>query len=798
MKVSLRWLSDYIDLPTQDPEELRTVFASLGHEVENLEIRNPDWTGVYVARVDAVERHPNADKVRVCRVNTGRESVQVVCGAWNFEQGAKVAFAVPGATLAGGLQIGHRQIRGVESAGMICSERELGLGDDHAGILVLDPDAPVGVEFAELVALPDVIFDLAITPNRPDVMSMVGAARELSAYFGVPFAMPPVEPPTVEGTTGIRVSIADPGGCHRFVARELRGTRIGPSPFWLRQRLRAAGVRPIANVVDVTNYVMLELGQPLHAFDLDRVAAEHIIVRRAHPGETLTTLDGINRHLTTDDLVVADDEKASGLAGTMGGADSEVSQSTSRVLIEAAAWDPPTVMYMSRRHGLRSEASSRFERGVDPLLPPIAAARATRLMLELGGGESPAGWVDQIAVEHHPLELTATLSEITRVLAPDVSPEEVAPLLRRLHFEVEGKDPIRVTIPTFRRDLTRAVDLAEEVARLHGYDHFRETTPTGPGGSWTVEQRRHRQLRRLLTGAGLSQAVNLSFQGVGDLDLFAYPAGHEARATIKVKNPLNDELASLRTSLLPGLLRSLRYNTARGIADAALFETGRVFFNRQWDDDPRVPAQPERLGFAIAGSFGPRDLTGQSRPADVHTATAIWRLLAHGLGLGWYELREATAPGFHPGRTAEVLVGGAAVGHVGEIHPETAAGYELEGRVAAGELELAPLIAETVPWQLDEPSLYPAAEFDLAFEVDHDLPAAELVMATATAQADLLETVRVFDEYRGTGLRAGRKSLAIRYVFRAPDHTLSTEEVTAIRSDLIAAAEEVGATLRGT
>jgi phenylalanyl-tRNA synthetase beta chain len=506
----------------------------------------------------------------------------------------------------------------------------------------------------------------------------------------------------------------------------------------------------------------------------------------------------VNRQLGPDDLVVADAEKASGLAGTMGGGESEVSASTTRVLVEAAAWDPPTIMYMSRRHGIRSEASSRFERGVDPLLPPIAAARAVRLMLELGGGESPAGWVDQVAVEHLPLELTTTLSEVTRVLAPDVQKDEVAPLLRRLHLDVQGEDPIHVTIPTFRRDLTRPVDLAEEVARLHGLDRFRETVPTGPGGGWTIEQQRHRLLRRLLTGAGLSQAVNLSFLGVGDLDHFAYPDGHEARAAINVKNPLNEELASLRTSLLPGLLRSIRYNTARGISDVALFETGRVFFNRRWEDDSRVPAQPTRLGFAIAGEFGPWQLNGGSRPTDVFTATAVWRLLAHGLGLGFYEFREATPPGFHPGRAAEVLLDGRAMGHLGEIHPTTAAGYELEGRVAAGEFDLAPLISEVVPWQLDEPSPYPPAEFDLAFEVDRDLPATVVLSSTAAARPEVLESVRVFDEYQGVGVAEGRKSLAIRYVFRAPDHTLSTEELAAIRADLIEAARVVGAILRGT
>jgi phenylalanyl-tRNA synthetase beta chain len=798
MRVSRRWLLDYIDLPTEDPEELRTAFVSLGHEVENLETLEPDWTDVVVGRVEQIRPHPNADKVRLCTVDTGAETIEVVCGAWNFDVGAKVAYARPGAVLAGGLEIGRRDIRGVASAGMICSERELGLGEDHAGILVLDPDAPIGVDFTELVALPDVVYDIAITPNRPDVMSMVGVARELSAFFRMPYVLPPIEPTTVPGETKVTVRIEDPSGCYRFVARELRNARIGPSPFWLRHRLRVAGVRPISNVVDVTNYVMLELGQPLHAFDLDRVNQESIIVRRAVTGERLTTLDGMERVLAPEDLVVADAERATGLAGTMGGEDSEVSQGTTRVLIEAAAWDPPTIMYMSRRHGLRSEASSRFERGVDPNLPPLAAARAARLMVELTGGETLTGWVDEIAVEVNPVEIELPLSEIRRIAGPEIPLEEAAPLLGRFHLDVVGSDPLTVTIPTYRRDLTRPVDLVEEVVRLFGLDRFAETVPTAANGGWTASQRRHRTLRGLLTGAGLSQAVNLAFLGAGDLDAFGYPADHEARQTIDVKNPLNDELASLRTSLLPGLLRSAQYNQARGLTDVALFETGRVFLHRPWREDPRIPEQPERLGFAVVGGFGPHGLDQEARPADTYSASAIWRLLAHGLNLDSYELRPAEPPGFHPGRSAQVLMDEESIGIIGEIHPVTASAYELGGRIAAGELDLAPLIGAVGPWQLRDPSVYPPVEFDLAFVVDEGVPAGALVSITARDEADLLETVRVFDQYQGKGLPNGKKSLALRYVFRAPDRTLTTEEVSAIRATLIAAAAEIGASLRGT
>jgi phenylalanyl-tRNA synthetase beta chain len=627
-------------------------------------------------------------------------------------------------------------------------------------------------------------------------MSMVGIARELSAYFQIPYSFPPVEPPLSGEGTRVKVQIADPTGCRRFVARELRQAKIGPSPLWMRQRLRSAGVRPISNVVDVSNYVMLELGQPLHAFDLDQVAGESIVVRRALPGEKLVTLDGVERILSESDLVVADAEKASGLAGTMGGEESEVSATTTRVLIEAASWDPPTIMRMSRRHGLRSEASSRFERGVDPNLPPDAASRAARLMVELTGGTTPSGFVDEIAVKTEPLVVDLPLSEVSRILGKDVPLADVPLLLTRLHFKVEGTDPLHVTVPTYRPDVTRPVDLVEEVARLFGVDNFAETVPTGPGGGWTIEQRRHRRARQILTGAGIAQAVNLAFLGAGDLEAFAYPLNHEGRQAIAVKNPLNDELSSLRTSLVPGVLRSLRYNVGRALSEVALFEIGRVFHHFSWSEDSRVPDQPERLAFAIIGGFGPRLIDGTARPVDVFAATAVWRLLGDGLGLD-YELRPAAHPGFHPGRTADVLVKGQRIGHVGEIHPITAAAYELEGRVAAGELDLGPLIAPVPDWQLVEPSVYPPLEFDLAFEVDESTRASELLRTTMMAHPEGLESARVFDEYRGPGLPPGRRGIAIRYVFRAADHTLTTEEAGALRRDLIAAAEGAGATLRG-
>ena len=798
MRVSLRWLAEFIDLPDPDPQELARALNSLGLKIESITELRAEWSGVYVGVVEAISPHPNADKVRLCRVSTGEEPMEVVCGAWNFDQGAKVAFAVPGAVLAGGLEIGERTIRGVESRGMICSERELGLGVDHEGILVLDPDTEVGRPFEDIVDLPDHVLDLEITSNRPDQMSMVGVARELAAFYEVPYRIPPSDVAGTDTAVRTTVRIDDADGCFRFVAREIFGVEVKPSPLKIRQRLKAAGIRPISNIVDVTNYVMLELGQPLHAFDFDRLADNTIVVRRAHAGEQLRTLDGVERVLTEADLVVADARDASGLAGTMGGGDSEVSAATKNVVIEAASWDAPTVLHMSKRHAIRTEASARFERGVDPNLPPLAAARANRLILDLAGGTSPADAVDVVTRTFLPHIVWLSLGEVDRLLGGVVPRGEVRRLLERLGLEVDGEDPLAVTVPTHRRDLERPADLVEEIARLYGYDSFPESLPTGPAGGYKDEQHRHRSLRRVLTGAGLYQAINLSFSGTDDLDAFAYPPDHEARRTVRVSNPLNEELAALRTSLLPGLLRTLRYNLNRGNGDLGIFETGRVFIHSPWEEDDRLPNQPERLGFAIAGHLGPTAMGNGARPVDSFTATAVWRLLANGLGLDNWDLETASPAGYHPGRTAAVVLDGRKIGYVGELHPATAAAYDLGERIAVGEIDLAPLVAPVKRWELIEPSSFPAIEFDLSFVVPDDVSAHELITTTTGVAPDLCENARVFDEYRGRELGAGRKALAISYRFRARDHTFSTDEIADLRRRLVEVAAAHGAVLRGT
>jgi len=794
MKVSLRWLQEFIDLPTADVDELSYAFDMLGHTVDDVDSLQVGWSDVYVGRVLDVAAHPDADKIRVCQVDSGEGQTQIICGAWNFETGATVTVARPGAVLPGDFEIGRRTIRGVESNGMICSERELGLGDDHAGILVLDDSAEIGTAFADLVELPDVVFELDVPTSRPDALSLVGIARDLAAWLEIDYHVPPVNVETVPGSTPISVEIADPTGCRRFTAREIRNVSVGRSPLNVRHRLHKSGVRSVSNVVDVTNYVMLELGHPLHAFDADSIVGDHLVVRRAEKGEKLETLDHVNRALTEDDLIIYDDDGPTSMSGTMGGARSEVSETTKRVLMEAASWDPPTIMNMWRRHDLRSEAATRFERGVDPNLADIANERASAMVRELAGGEVLEGAVDEIAVPIDPWTVDFTLNDVTRLLGEGFESGYVAGILRRLGLAVEGTDPMLVTVPTFRPDLTRPADLVEEIARVHGFDKFEATLPTGPAGGLTHEQRRERALKSALTAAGLTQAINLPFVGVNDLNDLDFDT--DGSDLLTVKNPLREEESKLRPTLLAGLLNDLRYNRSHGTASLGLFEMGRVFFSDPDPADPRLPLEYDRLAWAVVGELGLRGLKGSERTADASFSLALWRHVAESLDVE-AEIGQSTRPGFHPGRTAEIRIEGRVIGHVGELAPATARAFEIDARVAVAELDLDPLLKAVPPTLSHTPSVFPHVDFDLSFLVPSGTPAADLLAATTSAANGLVESARVFDEFHGDSVGQDQKALAITYRLRAPDRTLEQKEIGSIRHRMIEAAAAVGATLRG-
>ena len=794
MKIPLRWLQEFIELPRTDPAELSGILTMLGHEVESFDVLEAGWTDVVVGKVEEITAHPDADKVRVCQVDTGSGSEQIVCGAWNFADGAYVAVARPGAILPGDFEIGRRTIRGVDSNGMICSESELGLGEDHTGILVLDGEPVPGSAFVDLVELPDVVFDLAITNNRPDAMSLVGIARDLAAHFEIDYRVPERPLTTVPGSTSISVAIEDPSGCRRFTAREIRGVEVGSSPLWVRHRLRKAGMRSIANIVDVTNYVMLELGHPLHAFDADTISGGLLTVKRAEAGQTLETLDGEVRTLGADDLIIYDADGPTSMSGTMGGARSEVSPSTVNVLMEAASWDPPTIMYMSRRHGLMSEASTRFERGVDPNLTDQANARAAAMVVELCGGGVLEEVIDEIAVEVRPVRVDLTLADVERLLGPGFTTEEVSGILTRLGMTVEGTDPMMVTVPTYRPDVTRPADLIEEVARIHGYEQFGATLPTGPGGGLTPEQKRARRLTSALVGLGMHQTVTLPFVNQADLARLGWT---DAARLLTVTNPLREEEGTMRPTLLPALLDVARHNFSYGMSEVALFETARVFLAEPWSEDPRLPEQKTTLAWVIVGGVGPRLLGKEAPPADAEVSLSLLRHVMAVLGHRDFAIEPAEAPGYHPGRSATVRLGGSQIGHVGELSPRANREFEIPGRVAIGELDLQALLAQVDPVIGLSPSVFPHVDFDLSFLLPSDLAVGRLIEATTGAAADLVESARVFDVFRGPGIDEGNRAVAIRYRLRSTDRTLTNEEVSPVRQDMISAAEELGARLRG-
>jgi phenylalanyl-tRNA synthetase beta chain len=796
MKFTLDWLRDFVDLPTDDPGEIAEALENLGHEVEQWNSLEPRFSGVVIGRVLGVGPHPNADKVRLARVDVGDETLDIVCGTWNFDAGAMVPVAVPGAVLQGDFEISRRKIRGVTSNGMICSEAELEIGEDAAGIMVLGdyPAAPerLGDDFASLLPEADAFFDVTITPNRPDCMSVYGLARELAAFYDVPLREPGIEIEEIGGPGSTRVTITDDIACPRFVGREVRDVSIGRSPHWMRTRLTAAGVRPINNVVDASNYAMIEFGHPTHAFDLDRLGST-VLVRHASETETLVTLDDVERHLVPSDIVVADGVGAVAIAGVMGGGRTEVHADTSRVLIEAAYWNPPNILMTSKRLGLRSEASGRFERGADPSFCPNGADRVAQLLTAIAGGTPAPSSVDVNPGNITPWTITYPLSDTIRTLGIELSSEETTSLLDRLTFGVTGTDPLKVTVPTRRPDVRKPIDLVEEIARLHGFADIPDTVPSGPGGGLPLVDQRVRTLRDIAVGAGLSEILTFSFIGANDLE-HLHPEDPAAVAdAIAVVNPLNETEGVMRTSLIPGLLKAASTNIGRRLPSATLFEVGKVFLA----GTGTIPDQPDRFGFILAGKPDAQWHTG-AREYDVYDGTGLVELLAAHMRVPNFHLAQSERPPFHPGRCADVMVGDVRMGTVGEIAPSIAASFGLSGRVVVAEIDVAELVADRGQWQYHIPSDFPPVVFDMAFATPDTVPASAVLEAADAAAGDLLEHSELFDVFSGESVGEGLVSYAINFRLRAPDRTLTDDEVGPVRKAIAQrVAAETGATLRG-
>jgi phenylalanyl-tRNA synthetase beta chain len=840
VKVSVSWLREYVDVPDLDAERLENAFVRVGLEVEAITALASTVEGpLVVGRVLEIEELTGLKKpIRYCRVEVGEaEPAGIICGATNFAVGDPVAVARPGAVLPGGFGIGARKTYGRVSEGMICSARELGIGDDHSGILVLDPGPEPGVDARPFVGLDDTIVELNVTPDRGYCLSVRGLARELSHSLGVAFR----DPAAVEGAgvataePAYPVTVEDPAGCDRFTARAVRGVDpTAPSPAWMRRRLTAAGIRSISLAVDITNYLMVELGQPMHAFDLAALRGP-LVVRRARPGEKLTTLDGAARTLDAEDMVICDDTGPISLAAVMGGETSEVTPSTVDVLFEAAHWDPVMVARTCRRHKLHSEASRRWERGVDRELTLPAIERAVRLLVEHGSGTAgdevldfdtrptvaPVSIVADLparvaGVPYAPGRAADILREIGCAVAVSARSELASPAARTKGSAVEG-DRLVVTPPTWRPDLTDPADLAEEVIRLDGYDRIPSLLPVAPPGTGlTATQRRRRAVGRSLAEAGLVEVLTYPFVGDAALDALGIGDDDPRRNAVRLRNPISEEEPALRTTLLPTLLTALRRNVGRGNRDVSLFEIGRVFLptgtatrsapslpvaHRPADAElaaaeTLVPAQPWHVAAVFAGDVEPAGWWGPGRPATWAEAIDAARRVAAAAGAE-LQVTAATYAPWHPGRCAALSVGGVVVGHAGELHPAACAAFDLPPRTCAMELRLDALPLPGVP-VVPAVSTYPPALIDVALIVDAATPAGEVHRSLTEGAGDLLESLRLFDVYTGAQVGEGRKSLAYKLTFRAPDRTLTVEEAVAARDAAVAvAAQRHGAVLRG-
>ncbi len=798
MRFTLGWLREFAPLEGDAPY-LADVMVDLGLEVEDVVDIGGSFGGIVVARVLEVREHPDADKVRLVDVDAGDgEALQIVCGASNMVAGDLVPLATLGTVMPGGMEIQARKMRGQLSNGMLCSARELELGEDHSGILVLPEDLTPGTPLTEALGLvPDTAFDVDVLPNRPDALCVAGIARDLAARQGVPFHVAVPDPDTSgEGAAGlVRVEIEAPELCGRFLARVLSGVTLGPSPRWMAQRLLAAGMRPINNVVDVSNYVMLELGQPNHTYDLATVAGGRLGVRMARPGERLVTLDGVDRELDPADGVITDgDDVPIGLAGVMGGASTEISDATTDVVLEAAWWDPQTIASTSARHNLHSEASLRFKRGTDPELPPLAARRFAQLLAEVGGARLHPDEVEDHGVLPGREVVRVRTSRINALLGTELYRGLVVDLLGPIGFAATevGDDDLDVSVPSWRPDSSAEVDVIEEVGRMYGLSRIERTVPVSahPGGL-TSAQRARRHVRAALLGAGVSEAMPMPFLAPGDLERCGLPADG-----LVLANPLVAEESVLRTSLLPGLLASVAYNASHRRPGVRLYEIGRVFELGEHGVVADVESSA-RLGRVLDGEREQLAvvLAGLEAPAAVELLDVV----VAALGAGPVALLPEPLPGLHPGRGAVVQVAGYDAGQVGEVDPVVLDRLGIEERVAWLQLELGWLLDLPVPARTARPvSRYPSTDVDLAFVVEDRVPAAAVRSTIRATGAPLLRAVELFDVFRAGSLGDGRRSLAYRLRFQADDRTLTDAEVGEVRQSIIDEVEQThGASLRG-
>lgn len=800
MKFTLKWLNEYIPVEGLTPARIADGLTMLGLEVDAVVDMSRGLSGIVTARIEHVSPHPDADRLTLCDVDVGGSTIRVVCGAPNARPGLMTAIALPGITMPGGMKIKKAKVRGQESNGMLCSAKELGINDDHEGILEITRPTETGLELNRVLGLDDVLVEIDLTPNRPDCTSVIGIAREIASFSGGRVRKPITGeelPELGERHPDFGVEIREPDLCPRYAARKLTGVKIGPSPDWMQQRLRAVGMRPINNIVDITNYVMLELGQPLHAFDFAKLAGGRIVVRCPAPGEpSFTTLDGILRNLEPDMLMICDAERPVAVAGIMGGLESEVTDGTTEILLESACFNPISIRRTARRINIASEASYRFERGTDPDGVAAAMERAVRLMVDLAGAELVEGGIDLYPGRKEKIVIPLRVRRVCDLLGMELSSEQVAAYLAGIEFGVQpaGSDILHVTVPSFRVDIEREVDLVEEIARLVGFNDIPTTMPLI---SMDYPQRDPLRLLRqeintIFTARGFAEAINYSFASERHFDLLGLAEDDQRRRVTRLLNPLSEDQAVMRSMLLPGLLENVRHNLNHQKTDIALFETGKVFLQVE---DGVQPQEQFHLCAVASGRRYPESVPLHFATLDADLfdlkgiAEAMFRVLAITGREGDVRFRaagESIQPYCQEGLTIRIMDGDAEIGIVGKLTPQSLRAFGVKQDVyflqmnlsAVNELPRVKKVFSPLP-------RYPWVKRDIALVVPEDVAAGELLQTIRELDVVHVENAELFDVYRGKPIAPGMKSVAISVTYRSPERTLDDETVDIVHEKIV-------------
>ncbi|MFT8321371.1 MAG: phenylalanine--tRNA ligase subunit beta [Bacillus sp. (in: firmicutes)] len=806
MLVSYKWLSEYVDIKDVSPQELADKITKGGIEVEGVDVLNEGIKNVVVGYVLEREQHPNADKLNKCLVDIGEdEPTQIICGAKNVDKGQKVAVAKVGAVLPGNFKIKKAKLRGEESNGMICSLQELGIeskliAKDYAeGIFVFPSDVEVGKDALEYLERDDSVLELGLTPNRSDCLSMLGVAYEVAAVLGKEVLLPEVDYAKAGGKASdyVQVKVENKEDAHSYTAKIIKNVKIAPSPLWMQGRLMAAGIRPHNNVVDITNYILLEYGQPLHAFDYDRLGSKEILVRRAKKDETIVTLDEAKRVLSEDNLVITNGETTVAVAGVMGGANSEVQSDTTTVLLEAAYFNSNVIRKSSKVLNLRSEASARYEKGIDPNRVRAAAERAVQLLHLYAGGEIVEGEVVVDNVTAEPKTVSISIEKINKVLGTSLQVEEVNDIFARLQFETAVEDAVfTVTVPTRRNDITIEEDLVEEVARLYGYDEIPTTLPIGESvpGALSPYQKKRRTVRKYLEGAGLFQAITYALTSEKKVQQFAL----ETRKPVRLSMPMSEERSLLRQSIIPQLLEVVKYNSARQNDSLAVYETGVVFLANEGAEN-ELPEEREHVAGAITGLWHANPWQGEKKAVDFFVMKGVLEGLFQKLGVAeQISFARGAMDSLHPGRTATILFNNEVIGFVGQVHPQVQNDLDIK-ETYCFELNLSKLLAADVEeLQYSIIPRFPSVTRDIALVVDKTILAGDIQTIIVEAGGKLLKEVQVFDLYEGDKMEEGKKSIAYTLKYFDPEQTLTDEMITKAHDKVLTAVKEkAGAVLRG-